>query len=349
MRTSRKSIGAFGAGIALTLVLTACGGGGNDGAAAANVAAPTLSDSPELQQLVSDAEKENCLTLYGVPDESTLKAVTDEFTKQYGIPVSFSRLVSADLAQRFSTEAQADASVADVILLTSSPFYADALSKGWLKPVDKADVPAFPGDFPADYTANDGATPVVQLVATKMVYNSDLVDKAPDSWKAYADPANKGELLFAEPTSSPANVAFWQLMRDTYGDDFLKAVGANQPKWYNSAVPATQAVAAGEGSIGFPGVTSIVTSLKGSGAPVETTQLSPTTGPEIALGLTAKSPCPNAGRLFANYLLSEEGNTYMNKLSGDISPFSDDAASFVRPQPVPDAQAQEIRQLLGAP
>ena len=34
-----------------------------------------------------------------------------------------------------------------------------------------------------------------------------LVDAAPESWEAYADPANKGELLFAEPSSSPARMA----------------------------------------------------------------------------------------------------------------------------------------------
>jgi len=346
MRTTWKSIGALGAGLAVTMALTGCGGGGDD--AAADVAAPTISDSPELDSLVTEAKKENCLTVYGVPDESVLKAVTDQFTKQYDIPVSVVRLVSADLQQRYSSEAQAGAEVADVILLTSSPFYADALSKGWLQPVDKAGVPSYPSDYPDGYTADDGATPVVSLVPTTMVYNTDLVDSAPKSWEAYGDPDNKGELLMATPSSSPANLSFWALMRKTYGDDFLEAVAANQPKWYNSAVPATQAVAAGEGSLGFPGVAAIVKSLQDSGAPVDQTVLSPTTGPEIALGLSADSPCQAAGKLFANFLLTEEGSTYLNELSGAISPFADNAGDFVRPTPVSDADAAEITSLLGA-
>jgi iron(III) transport system substrate-binding protein len=346
MRT-RKSIGALGAGLALTLALAACGGG-TDGAGE-EVPAPALESSAELEQLVAAAQEENCLTLYGVPDESALEAVTDAFTAEYDIPVSFVRLVSADLAQRFSSEAAAGAPVADLILLTHSPFYADALGKGWLTPVDEAGVPAFPGDFPEGYSADDAATPIVQLVPTSLVYNTDLVQEAPTSWEAYAEPAYQGELLFAEPMSSPANVAFWQLMRETYGDEFLRGVAANEPGWYNSAVPATQAVAAGEGGLGFPGVRPIVASLQDAGAPVETAALSPTTGPEIALGLTANSPCGNAARLFANYVLSEEGNTYLNELSGDSSPYAPDAGEFVRPAPVPDAEAQEISRLLGAP
>jgi iron(III) transport system substrate-binding protein len=349
MRITGKSIGALGAGLALVLALTACGGGGNERNGGADVAAPILESSPGLEQLVAAAKEENCLSVYGVPDESTLKGLSDAFTQQYDIPVSVVRLVSADLAQRFSTEAEAGAPVADLIFLTHSPFYADALARGWLNPVDEAGLPAFPGAFPDGYIADNGSTPIVQLVPTSMVYNTDLVEQGPDSWEDYADPAYRGELLFAEPTTSPANVAFWKLMRDTYGDDFLTGVAANQPSWYNSAVPATQAVAAGEGALGFPGVQPIVTSLQGSGAPVETVALTPTTGPEIALGLTANSPCGDAARLFANYVLSKEGNTYFNTLSGDISPYSPEAEGFVRPTPVPDAEAQEIARLLGAP
>ncbi|GHE08353.1 ABC transporter substrate-binding protein [Klenkia taihuensis] len=348
MRSTRRSTAALGTATALTLLITSCGGGSSS-ESAPDVAAPSLAGSDELDELIAAAQEENCLTLYGVPDEAALSTLTDAFTAEYDIPVSVVRLVSADLTQRFSTEAEAGAVAADVVLLTHSPFYADAYSRGWLTPMDQAEIPAFPGEFPEGYTADDGRTPIVQLVPTSMVYNPGLVEEAPESWEAYADPAFAGELLFAEPTSSPANVSFWQLMRDTYGDDFLEAVAANGPSWYNSAVPATQAVAAGEGSLGFPGVTPIVANLQSAGAPVELAQLSPTTGPEIAVGLAADSPCGDAGRLFANYVLSEEGNTYLNELTGDISPFADTADDFVRPTPVPDAQAQEIRQLLGAP
>lgn len=335
-------------GLALTLVLAACGGGEDD-ASAEEPAAPTLESSAELDELIAAAQEENCLTLYGVPDEAALQAVTDEFTAQYDIPVSFVRLVSADLQQRYSSEAEAGAVAADVILLTHSPFYEQAYANGWLTPVSEAELPSYPEGFPADYTADDGATPLVQLVPTTMVYNTGLVSEPPSSWEDYADPAYQGELLFAEPTSSPANVAFWTLMRETYGDDFLEAVAANQPSWYNSAVPATQGVAAGEGSLGFPGVTAIVRSLQAANAPVDAVQLSPTTGPQIALGLTAGSECSNAARLFANFVLSEEGNTYLNEQTGDISPYAPEAEDFVRPTPVPEEQAEEIRTLLGAP
>jgi iron(III) transport system substrate-binding protein len=347
MRCKRNRLEAVGAGLALTLLLTACGGGSDDDSGSEDVAAPTIEGSAELDELVAAAQEENCLTLYGAPEEDVLRAVTDAFTEEYDVPVSFVRLVSADLIQRFSSEAEAGAVAADAILLTHSPFYQEAYDNGWLQPVSEAEIPSFPGDFPEEYTADDGATPIATLVPTTMVYNTDLVDQAPDSWEAYADPAYQGELLFAAPSSSPANVAFWAMLREEYGDEFLESVAANEPTWYNSAVPATQAVAAGEGALGFPGVAAIVKSLQDAGAPIEQSRPTPTTGPEIALGLSAESPCPNAARLFANYVLSEEGNTYLNEVSGAISPYAPEAADFVRPTPVPEEEAQEIIALLG--
>jgi iron(III) transport system substrate-binding protein len=344
MRNRKIATAVLAVGLALSLGLSACGSGGSD---SKDVAGPKIDQSAGLDKLVKNAKDDNCLTIYGVPEEATLKTVTDAFTKEYDIPVEFVRLVSADLAQRFSSEATADAPAADLILLTHSPFFADAYSKGWLNPVDEAGIPEYK-DFPQKWLRDEGATPAVYLVPSTMTYNTDLVDEKPTKWDDYANEQYKGDLLFAEPKSSPANYAFWSLMRKEYGDEFLQAVAKNEPKFYNSAVPATQAVAAGEGALGFPGVDAIVNALKSKGAPVESAQLLPTTGPEIAVGLSAKSKCPNAAKLFANFVIAKSGNEFLNKVAGGISPYSSDADDFVHAEPVPPADAAKIEELLGA-
>ena len=348
MRTT-KQLRTLTVGLALALSVTACGGGDSE---APDTAAPGgggggTSADPELAELISAAKEENCLTLYGAPDEAALKAVTDAFKDEYGITASFTRLVSGDLTQRFSSEAEAGAPASDVILLTHSPFYETALEKGWLEPMTEQSVPSL-GDLPEDFVVNDGATPIVQLVPSGIVFNTDRAKTPPKEWEDYADLAMKGELLFAEPNASPANLSFWQLMRDTYGDDFVKQVGANEPRFYNSAVPATQAVAAGEGAVGFPGVQAIVKTLQKANAPVDIVFPTPTTGPLIAMGLTAESKCPNAAKLFADFLLSEEGNQVLADASGDLSPYAEEAAEFKRPEPVSKEDAATINSLLGA-
>ncbi len=62
-------------------------------------------------------------------------------------------------------------------------------------------------------------------------------------------------------------------------------------------MPVTQAVAAGEGQIGHPGVSAIVNNLIEQGAPVEIVEMSPTTGPEAAIGISNDSPT-RQGRSF---------------------------------------------------
>lgn len=343
MKSIARTATALGAAALLTLGVGACGG------SSAGTGTADVTD-PELRKLVTAAQEEGSLVLYGVPDEDVLRAVGDKFTELYGVEVEPVRLVTADLAQRFSSEASSGAPASDAILMTHSPFYTDAIEKKWLTPASSAGIPDYPGDYPADYLLSDGDVPVVSLVPTSAVYNTDKVSSPPKSWEDYADPKYRGKLAIADPATSPANLAFWQLMRDTYGDDFLRGVAANEPTWQNSAVPGTQAVAAGEDVLGHPGVEAIVRNLTSSGAPVKTVVPGPTTGPEIALGLAEGSEHPNAAKLFAHFILSKEGNTLLAEVSGAASPYGSGLpGGFERPQPVSAEQEKEIKRLLGSP
>ncbi|MHA6667874.1 ABC transporter substrate-binding protein [Homoserinimonas sp. A447] len=340
----RKSALAAGF-IAAALMLGGCSAGTPDSPTSGDT---TSNDDPALQELIDAAKAEGTLTLYGIPDERVLRALGSAFTEKYGIAVNTLRLVSSDLSQRYSSEASAGAIVADAILLTHSPFFADALDKGWLTSLTDAEIPGFPADFPSEYIENDGATAIVSMVPTQLVYNTDNVTTEPTSWEEYAKPKYEGKLLFAEPASSPANLAFWSLMLDTYGEDFLSGIADNKPTWMNSAVNTTQGVAAGEGDLAHPGVLAIVETLKASGAPVEAALLGPTTGPEIALGLSADSPHPNAAKLFAHYVLTKEGSDVLSEESGASSPYGKNMVDgWVRPTPIADKVKTTINTLLG--
>lgn len=345
----------------LALFVAACGGGEEAGTdeptdgGGAETEAPT-DDATEpdgggdsdLEALAAAAQEEGSLTLYGVLDESVLQSLSEEFSQEFGVTLNFIRLVSSDLQQRFSAEADAGAPAADAIILSHSPFFAEALDSGWLTPLDEAGLPNFPGDFPAEYIVNDGAAAVASVVATSIVYNTDLVETPPTDWTDYADPAYSGGLLqIARPDSSPISLAFWQLMRDEYGDEFLQDVAANDPVWHNSAVPATQAVAAGEGALGHPGVDAIVANLQGEGAPIEQAMPALTSGPLTAVGLSADAQNPNAAKLFAAWILSEEGSQFLAEASGAGSPYGFNLPEDFRPPQVPsEEQAQELMQLL---
>jgi iron(III) transport system substrate-binding protein len=330
------------------LVLAGCSSSGGDNSGGSGSSA-TTGRPAAVQKLVDAAKQEGKLTLYGIPDPAVLHSLADAFNKEYGVPIETVRLVSSDLAQRYASEAKAGAEVADAILLTHSPFFADAFTNKWLRPLDKADLPGGLGKLPKEFLEDDGGSATVSLVPTQLVYNTDEVKSPPKSWKAYADPKFKGKLLMDKPSASPAALSFWALMLKTYGPDYLQKVGKNNPTWMDSAVPVTQGVAAGEGVIGYPGVLAIVQNLKKSGAPVELTSPTPTTGPEIALGISANSPHPNAAKLFAYFMLSGDGAKVLAKESGALSPLSaENVKNWDRPTPVDDTVAKKIESLLGS-
>ena len=341
MKRLAKTVLALAASLSL---LTACGGGGSGsggGAASASLDA-------ETQALVTKAREAGPVTIYSMIDEAALRSISDGFSKKYGLKVTPVRLVSSDLTQRYSAEATAGKPVADAVILTDSPFYADALKKGWIYSYPDLQLPSAAQKVPEGFMSNNGATPVVSLVPTDTVINTDNVKDKPSSWKDYADPKYKGKLMLAEPNSSPANAAFWSLMRDTYGDSFLQGVAANQPKWMGSAVPVTQAVAAGEGDLGHPGVAAVIDNLTKQGAPVERVSLTPTTGPEVALAVSKGSANEAGGKLMASYLLSAEGNKILNDSTSAISPFDTEATKgFTRVKDIKSVDAAKIRSLLG--
>lgn len=333
--------------IAAALAFTACSGSGDDsGNAEANQAGDF---DEETQALVNEAQEAGSVTLYSMVEESALREVASEFEAQYDITVEPVRLVSADLTQRFSSEASSGSSPADIVMVTDSPFYDDALDEGWITPFDEVELPeSLAGDFPEDLYTRDGNTPMVSFVPTDMVYNTDAVESAPTSWEIYADPEYAGELQLAEVDSSPANVAFWSLMRNEYGDEFLENIAENEPSVSGGAVPGTQAVAAGEDALGHPGVLPVVESLKESGAPVEVASLTPTTGPEVGLALAENSPNPAGAKLLAAYLMSEEGNLHLNDAASQISPFDPEGLErFTRTTDVEMSDAEELKSLLG--
>jgi iron(III) transport system substrate-binding protein len=328
---------------AALLVLTACGGGGGS----STTTAATTSLDAETQALVDQAKAAGPITFYSIINEASLRKVADTISKKYGVEVKPLRLVSADLTQRYSAEASTGKASADVIMVTYSRFFDEALAKKWIQPLPDLLLPASTSSFPTAFVEK-GAVPIVSLIPTETVYNTDNVKDKPTAWTDYADPKFKGKLMLAEPNSSPANAAFWSLMRQQYGDDFLRQVAANSPKWSSSATPVTQGVAAGEADLGHPGVAAIVKELKGSGAPVELAAMTPTTGPETGLGVSVSSPNPAGGKLIVTYLMSQEGSTLLNDETAAFSPYNTEALKgFTRVKDITNVDPAAINTLLG--
>ncbi len=342
----------------LMLGVAACGDDGGDGDESTEAdtsettEAEAAGDDAALDELVAAAQEEGTLVWYSVPAEPIAQAVSDAFAEEYGIEVEFQRLASADLATRYASEAETGDPVADVVVMSNTPFVAQGAENGWFVPLDEAEIPGFPEDWPEEFLVGDGATAVISIEPTGISYNTDQLGDTdpPETWADLAEPEWAGKILLVDPTGSPAYVDFWTVVLEGEGPEVLEGIAANSTGTYPSAVPLHEALGAGEGTIGVPGVGAIVAGAADRGAPLEFVIPDLTTGPEIVPLISDGAAHPNAARLFVWWLMYGEGEAVLNALPTTASPSTgeDLPASYTRNPPNAQENRDEIYRLLGA-
>jgi len=286
--------------------------------AAARAPAPNQpAAAAALEALIKAAKAEGELTYYSAQTENVPRRVSAAFQAKYGINAKFVRFNSVLLQQRYAGDAEAGNFAADMIINSGDAItYAqNGIAKGWMEPVATAGIPVLlSGEFPARFNKN--VTAIIQLSPWGIAYNSDKIKGAdiPKDWTDLLNPKWKGQILLPDPRASDAYIDHWALLFDKYGESFFTKLREQGWRLYASGVPATQALGAGEGSIQVPTVGPQVQGVKDKGAPVAMIIPDMAVGVEQHVTLTAraKSKNPNAGRLFANYVMSPEGNQVFN-------------------------------------
>lgn len=366
----------FALALATTLALTSCGGDDNaadDGApdeetsapeptsedeSEAEVESPTAEPADgdaEFEALVEAAQAEGALTVYASPTENVVQNITDAFTEKYGISVQFIRFASADFAQRFLGEAEAGTFVADVLLNTDdSPevdggFFAQATNEGYVTPLADADIPGYPWEFPEEFIR--GSRALVQVLPWLFSFNTDIITDPPMQWPDLLDPQYQDLIIIPDPSVSAAYVQEWLVVLDEYGEEFFEDLRAQNLVVFEAGVPATEAMAAGEGGLMLPSVGSLAVGARDRGAPVDYTIPDVTTGVEISVGLVDldEAPNPNAAKLFIAYLMSEEGNRELSDVEAAFSVFDTAGlpADYVSPPSDWEERQDEVLELLG--
>ena len=102
-----------------------------------------------------------------------------------------------------------------------------------------------------------------------------------------------------------------------------------------------QSLAAVEGILVVPSQGSLVQGLVARAAPVRLSPQDVTTGNEVHVYLTAadKAAYPNAARLFANWVMSREGNAILNSDPGTVCVY--DTAKLPKSYRVADPRSVE--------
>lgn len=307
--------------LSATVLLAGCAGGtASTGGAPASPTPTGAGAESELDALIAEAKKEGGVSVYAVFDERIVQGVQAAFTETYGVDFSYTRATAAEIAQRFSAEAEVGAPVADVILNLNDGFIMDALKSGELEPLEDADIPGYPNEL-ADEAVLDG-TAIVQLAQLAIAYNTDHVDEL-KGWEDLLDPSLEGKVAIGSPENGIYNSLFYSLGNE-YGDDFLKDLGGQVGRVYSSGSQIIEALGSGEAYAVAGTLAAAIEAAKGQGAPVDSVVPEPTLMAPTLMALNANAPHPAAARLLAYFLTTEAGLEVLNDGPGLESPTSAD-------------------------
>ena len=259
-----------------------------------------------------------------------------EFRKVFPkISVEGTRLGSSELMQRFGTEYSAGASQSDVVLTLWDETLLQYAKDGWVKRW----TPPEAAVFKSEYRIQD------QFFITNFIRGGVVSSKtrikeadAPKEWKDFFDPRWKDRIGMDPPWRSVA-VQTMLAMWDKLGiKDVAKRLKENGVRFFNGSAGVTQAVIRGDiwvAAVIEPPVISAIA----DGAPIRINFPAsgvPTTGSPMFV--PAKSPNPEAGMVFLNWVLSESGMQIFQDILG--SPVA--RPGIKPPKLVPGIDGQKI-------
>lgn len=309
-----------------------------------------------LAALYEAAKLEGEVVVYTAANEVQIAPAVAGFEERYpGIKVTWSRSSTPELIQRFSAEFDSGVNTTDVIHAPDQQFVADAIEADRLVALNAAGLPGgFPGTFPAEWVIDDGAIGAQTVTLSGFAYNSGVIDAAdaPATWEDLLDPQWKGNIIALDPAKAGGAIyQFWDFVERALGPEYLEKFAAQDPIWYDSAVPGAQAHAAGEAGLFIPAFPSLTEQMKANGAPVVQVEQNTATGVIFSAMPVVNAPHPNAALLFVYDMYGKASADAFAVASGQVSPWGGGASSppstFLFPNQLDDARKAELSSLLG--
>jgi iron(III) transport system substrate-binding protein len=274
-------------------------------ASAALIAAATLAP---VQAAEGDHEDE--LVIYASHPSEMVDFYAQAFGKKYGINVTTVKAGTGELLNRI--RAEKDRPSADVMwggfsdTGASAPDLFDTYESPELAQIEPA------MKDPKGYNSPFGASLMV------IMYNSEQLsaDQAPKTWKSLADPEWKGKVVHADPSKSSSALAALSTWLMIYGRgdeawDLVEKMTENMNIVLKSSL-VFQQVGRGEYPVGVTyeeaAFNYVMAGTGGIVYPEDGTLAQPE-----GTFIVKNAPHPKAARLFADYLLSEEGQTELVK------------------------------------
>ena len=287
--------------LALPLLAAAGNAGAQD--REANARLYLLRNPERAERIAEGARKEGVVNVFTSMQIGDSRPLAEAFEKKHGIKVNLWRASGEKLVQRVLTEARGGRHEVDVVETDGAqmeilfrekqllPFHTPMLR-----------------DIPPTILPGHGGFVPTRLSLYVMAYNTKLVapHEVPDTYEDLLNPRWAGKIAL-----EAADVAWFAAVAKAMGDDkglaYFRRLAATKPGIRHGHTLMAELVAAGEIEIALDAHVQGVARLKARGAPIEWKPLQPAFGQPSSVGVAARAAHPHAALLFADFILSPEG------------------------------------------
>jgi iron(III) transport system substrate-binding protein len=261
-------------------------------------------------KLLEGAKKEGTVSIYTSLNTRDSGPITEAFEKKYGVKTALWRSSSEKVLQRAVTEARAGRHQCDV-METNGPemeaLHREKLLAEFYSPHFK-DLP--PAAFPKHrHWIADRFNFFVIGYNTKAIKPEDV----PKTYQDLLNPHLAGKVGL-EAGDTDWFAAMVHFMGDQKGMEFFRKLAATHPQMRSGHTLMGELLASGELPLAATIYNHNVEKMAKKGAPLKWKALTPTFGRPNAVGVAAYAPNPHAGLLFADFMLSPEGQQLIKKV-----------------------------------
>jgi len=256
------------------------------------------------KRLVEGAKKERQVVLYSTMTVADGKAFGAAFERKYGVQLVHWRTSSEKIVQRAVAEARGRRYEADVF--ESSANHLEALRREKL--LEDFHTPVLSEIVSAALPRGHRQYVADRFVFFVMGYNTNLVKpgELPATFEELLQPRWRGRITI-EGTDVTWFAAVTKAMGEQKGLAYFRRLAAMKPEIRHGHIHTAQLVASGEVPFFLTAYNNNMETLKLKGAPVDWKPLQPAFGQAAAIGLARHAPRPHAALLFAEFVLSKEG------------------------------------------
>lgn len=267
--------------------------------------------------LLSSCAQEEELHIYSIIHEEETQALTDLFTKETGIKVSFLRATTGELVNRIIAER--DDPQADILLGGATAYHMQAAEAGALEPYVSPlakNIPEYALSPNGEYTGFCILTLGIGVNTKRYAQKFSSIPE-PKTWEDLLNPAYNGEIVLTNPIASSTAYLFVQnqLQRLGWnkGWDYLLTLAPLVGQFPTSGSAPAKLIGTGEYALGVSYIHALA-KYNADGFDVKVIAPPQSVGDVDCIAITKNTKNLEAAKKFVDFMLSPKAQELMSSI-----------------------------------